>query len=90
MRKLFQPLLQRRPVVNAVVFHAHQVDVRSGAEQTFLQILAKSIVDGERNDQRGDAGGNSQHGDGGDDSDDRLAALGAKIAGGDEKLKAHV
>ena len=31
------------------------------AEQPFLQILAESVVDGERNDQRGDAGGHSQH-----------------------------
>ena len=41
--------------------------MRSGAEQAVLKILAKSVVDGERDDEGGDSGGDSGDGDAGDD-----------------------
>ena len=89
MGERFEALQQRAPVADAIVFHPHQVDVRGGAEEAFLQVLAESIVDGQGDDERGDSGGDADDGDRSDDSDDRLAALGAKIAGGDEELEAH-
>ena len=63
--------------------------MRSGAKQTLLQILAEAVVDGQRDDQRGNSSGHAQYRNSGDHSNHRLAPLGSKIAGGDEQLKAH-
>ena len=60
-----------------------------GSEKAGLQVLAKSVVDGEGDDEGSDPGGDSEDGDGGDDADESLPALGAEIAGCDEEFKAH-
>ena len=53
------------------------------------KILAESVVDGERDDERSDAGGDSEDGDPGDDADEGLPAFGAQISGCDEEFEAH-
>jgi hypothetical protein len=58
VRLLRKTIHQRTPVLDAITLNAKQVDVRSRTEKTILQILAESIVDGERNDERCYAGGN--------------------------------
>ena len=80
---------QRLPVADAVGFHAQQVDVRRRAEQAVLQVLAKAVVDGQRDDERGDAGRDSDDRDDGDDADDGLAAFGPEIARGNEEFELH-
>ena len=85
-RQLFE---QRTPIVDAVAFDAQQTDVRCRAEQPRLQVLAESVIDGQRDDERSDARSYSQHGNSGDDADKRLAAFGAQITGCDEEFEAH-
>ena len=84
-----QPVHERTPVADPVTLNAKQIDVRGGAEQAVLEILAKSIVDGERDDKRGHAGGDSGDGDAGDDANDGLAPFGAEVASGNEEFEAH-
>ena len=60
-----------------------------GSDEAILQILAKSVVDGQCDDERGYAGGYSGNRDAGDDADEGLAALGAQVAGRDEEFEAH-
>jgi hypothetical protein len=54
-----------------------------------LQVLAESIVDGERNHERSDSGGNSGDRNPRDYANDGLLALGAKISGCNKKFEAH-
>ena len=63
--------------------------MRGRAQQPVLQVLAESVVDGERDDQRRHSGGDSGDGNAGDDANDRLAAFGAQVAGRDEEFEAH-
>jgi hypothetical protein len=85
-RKTFE---ERRPIFDAVISYAEQADVRGGSNEALLQVLAKSIVDGEGDDERGDAGGDSEDGDAGDDADESLASFGTQVAGRYEEFKAH-
>src|SRR5207245_3746567 len=57
--------------------------------QTVLQILAKTIVDSERNNQRGHSRCNPSNGDTSDDADNGLSALGTKIARGNKEFESH-
>jgi hypothetical protein len=59
------------------------------AEQSILQILAKSVVDGKGDNQRSHSRGDSGDRNTCDDAYKRLATFCAEIAGSDEKLKAH-
>jgi hypothetical protein len=89
VRLFGEAIEERRPILDAVVGHAQQADVRCGSDEAFLQVLAKAVVDGERDDERGYACGHSDYRDAGDDADKGLAALGAKVAGRDEEFEAH-
>ena len=55
MGLLLQAREQRLPVADAVAFNAQQIDVRGGTEQPVLQVLAESVVDGQRDDERSHA-----------------------------------
>jgi hypothetical protein len=89
MRLLFEFIESRLPVGDSIGLNAHEADVRGGTEKALLKILTESVVDGQRDDERCDTGGDSNDGDGGDDADDSLAAFGSKISCGDEKFEAH-
>ena len=80
---------ERGPVFNAVVGDALQADVRCGAEQALLEVLAKSVGDGHGDDEGGDARGDSGDGDAGDDADEGLPSLGSQIPRRDEEFEAH-
>jgi len=54
-----------------------------------LQVLPKSVVDCERNEERGHPGGHSCDRNPSDDSDECLPACRAKVSGSDEKFEAH-
>jgi hypothetical protein len=81
--------------MNTSEVSVHEFDVRGGADEALLQVAAHAIGDGQRDDERSDAGGDSEDGDGGDEADHfmaacaGLAAASTQIAGGDEELKAH-
>ena len=51
VRLLFHARQQLAPVPDAIIGHAHQVDVCRGRGQTSSQVLAEPVVDGQRNDQ---------------------------------------
>jgi len=89
VRFLRQPVHEQMPVADPVTLNAKQIDVRGGAEKAVLEILAKSIVDGESDDERGYTGSDSGDGDAGDDANDGLAPFGAEVASGDEEFEAH-
>jgi hypothetical protein len=72
VRLFFQTREQRLPVADSVALNAQQIDVRGRAQQAVLQVLAKAVVDGQRDDERGHAGRHSDDGDDGDDADDGL------------------
>ncbi len=72
-----------------VVSDALQADVRSRAEQPLLQVLAKSVIDGESDDQGSDARSNSDDRDPRDDPDEGLPPFGAEIAARNEEFEAH-
>ena len=63
--------------------------MRSRAQQPILQVLPKTIVDGQRNNQRSHARGHAHHGNHGHQAHYSLAPFGAKIASGDEEFKTH-
>src|SRR5579863_7999898 len=77
------------PIRDPGVFYSHQADMRLRAEQTLLQVLAKSIVDGQRDNERCYAGCHADDGDSGDHADDGLSAFCAKITGGYEEFEGH-
>ncbi len=63
--------------------------MRGRAKEALLEVLAESVVDGESDDERGDAGSDADDRDAGDDPDESLAALGAEVTGCDEEFEAH-
>jgi hypothetical protein len=89
MRLLRQAVHERGPVFDAVVGDALQGDVRRGSQQALLEVLTKSVIDSEGDDERGDSGSDSDNGDAGDDADESLAPFRTEIAAGYEKFKAH-
>ncbi len=68
---------ERGPVFDAVVGDAEETDVRSGTDEALLQVLTEAVVDGESDDERGDAGGDTKDGDAGDDADEGLSSFGS-------------
>jgi len=54
-----------------------------------LQVLAKSVVDRECDDERRHAGSYSDNRDGGDDPNESLAAFCPKVSGSYEEFEAH-
>ena len=89
VRLLLQARQQRLPVANAVAFHAQQIDVRGRAEQPVLQVLAESVVDGQRDDERSNASRDSDDGDYGDDANDGLPPFGPQVARRYEEFELH-
>ncbi len=89
MRLLLQLGQQRLPVADAVGFHPQQVDVRRGAQQPVLKVLAESVIDGQRDDERGHACRDSYDRDDGDDANDGLAAFGPEIPRGNKEFELH-
>ena len=89
MRLFGEAIEQWRPILDAVVGYPQQADVRGRSNEALLQILAKAVVDGERDDERSHARGYSDDRDAGDDADESLAAFGAQVAGRDEEFEAH-
>jgi hypothetical protein len=89
VRLLRQTVHKRTPVLDAIIFHAQQVDMGRRPEQPVLQFLPESIVDGEGDHKGGDPSGDSGNRNTGDDPNKSLAAFCAQIAGSNEKLKAH-
>jgi hypothetical protein len=73
---LRQPLLEGLPVAHAVTGGAHQLDVSRGAEKSLLKVLAKPVVDGQGNDERGHPCRNANNGDRCDHADNGLPPLG--------------
>ena len=63
--------------------------MRSRTEQTLLKILAETVVDGQRDDERSHAGRNSGNRNAGDHTDKGLAALGTQVARRNEEFKFH-
>jgi hypothetical protein len=61
----------------------------SRSEQTILEVLAKTVVDCERNHERSDSRSDADNGYRSYHSDDRLPALGPEISRGDEELECH-
>ncbi len=89
MGLLLQAREQCLPVADAVAFDTQQIDVRGGTEQPVLQVLTKSVVDGQRDDERSHASRHSNDGDDGDDADDSLSPLGPQVARGYEEFELH-
>src|SRR5258706_15412433 len=89
MRLFRQPIKQRRPIPDAVVGDPEQADVRRGSDEALLQILAKAVVDGERNDERGHTRSYPDNRDASNDPNKRLPPFGAQVAGRDEEFEAH-
>ncbi len=79
VRLLLQSREQRLPIANTIALHPQQVDVRRRTQQAVLQVLAKPVVDGQRDDQRRDARRHSNNRDHGDDPDDGLPPFGPQI-----------
>ncbi len=89
VRHLTNAIHHGLPVFDAVAGGPrHHVDVRHGAQQIALQGVAEAVGHGQGNHQRGDAGRDAEHGDGGDHGDHRLLAARAQVASGDEELEA--
>ena len=63
--------------------------MRGRTQQSLLKVLAESVVDGQRHNERRHARRHSQDGDRGDHPDKSLAPLGAQVSGRDEKFKSH-
>ncbi len=85
-----QLFYERPPVADTVILHAHQLDVRAGGDETILQVAAHAVGDGESDDKRGNSGGDSGDGDGGDHADDGLPPLGFEVTRRHIELKSHL
>src|ERR1051326_6778850 len=89
MRLLFQTRKQGLPIADSARVHALQVHMSYSAEKTILELLAKPVIDGQCNDERGHASPRADEGDDGDYADDGLAALGAQIPGRNKELESQ-
>ena len=88
---LFAQAIQKgTPIFDAIALDAKEIDVRRGAEKTILQILPKTIVDGEGDDQRCNSSSHSENGNHRDEAHDGLASFSAQVTGGDEKFETHL
>ena len=89
MRLLLEAIHQRTPVVHPIPHGAQKINVRSRAQQPVLQILAESVVHGQRDHQRRHTSRNSGDREPRNHADDGLLALSAKVAGRDEEFESH-
>src|SRR5215467_16079710 len=89
MRLLLQSCHQRSPVANAVTHGSQQIHMRRRSQQAILQVLPKSVVNREGNDQRRNSGGHAGDGDSRDHANDGLLALSTQIARRDEEFETH-
>ncbi len=80
---------KRRPIFDAIVGDAEEADVGGGSDEALLQILAKAVVDGEGDDERGYAGGDPNDRNAGDDADEGLPSFCSQVSGCDEEFEAH-
>jgi hypothetical protein len=80
---------QWTPIANAIALRTFEAHMSSRSQQTILQILAKSIVDCEGDNQRRNSSRDSDDGDGRDHSNHGLAALGSQVSRGNEELEWH-
>src|SRR5262245_13905801 len=76
-------------IVYAVVFHTLQLHVRLRAQQLLQQVALKARVDVKSDDHRRNARGDPDDRNRGDDADDGLSPLGAKVTGSHEQFKIH-
>jgi hypothetical protein len=90
VREIAQAIRERSPIMDAIALYAHQVNVRGGTEQPLAQITAHSIRDSERNDERGNANGNSCYGNRRDHAYNSLSPLRFQVARCNKKLKPHL
>src|SRR5579864_2527002 len=84
-----QSLHQRTPIANAVVHGAQQINVGGRSQQAILQVLSKTIINSERDDERSNSGCNSSDRNSRDYAYNGLLALGAQIPRCDKKFEAH-
>ena len=63
--------------------------MRSRAQQAILKVLPETIVDGQRDNERCYSRSHADHGNDGDDTYNRLAALGAKITDSHKELESQ-
>ena len=77
------------PVPNTVILYTDQINVGGGTEQAVLQVLTKTIVDGESDHQRGNPGSDPSYGNTGDDADHGLPAFRPEISRSDKKFETH-
>ncbi len=89
MRLLRQFFEQRTPIAHPVALYPQQADVRRRTQQPRLQILPKSVIDGQRDNQRSHSRRHAQDRDAGDDANKRLPPFGAQISSRNEKFEAH-
>ncbi len=88
MGKLAQLRVELAPVRDSLIrLLLQDHHVRRGAQQAALQRIAKSIVDGDADHQRGHTSHDAENGNDGDHRNHRLLAFGAQITAGDEKLE---
>ena len=65
MRLLGETLEERTPVADAVACGAHDFHVGEGADEALLEVAAHAVGNGERDDERGNSGGDAEDGDSG-------------------------
>jgi hypothetical protein len=63
--------------------------VRSRSQKPLLQVLSKSVIDRERDNEGCDTSGNASDGNSSDDPNECLPPFGAQISGCDEEFEAH-
>jgi hypothetical protein len=63
--------------------------VGEGPDEALLKVAAHAIGDGERDDERGDSGGDAEDRDYRYETNDCLPAASAEVTGRDEELKSH-
>jgi hypothetical protein len=86
---LTKTIEKRGPTFDAVIGYAEKADVRTGSDKALLKVLAKSIVNGECDNERSDPGSDADNRNAGNDADESLAALGTQVPGRNEKFEAH-
>ena len=89
MRLVLDLVQEPTPIADSVSLGAFKTYMRCRAEKAILQILTKSVIDGKRDDERRNSGGDSDDRDGRDHSNHGLAALGAEISRRNEELECH-
>src|SRR5947209_15182838 len=87
MGLLLQPGNKTLPVADTARLDTLEVHMRSGAEQTVLEVLAETVVDGQRNNERSHARSHADDRNNGNYADYGLAAFGPKVTRGNKKFE---